>query len=204
MDKWKSFISTNSIALVLVLLAFVCSAFLFNWSLQRIDGHTGSIPFEPFFHLYEAKDLSHLLFFLTYGSLILYLVYYRREPGKWYVFLKAYVILLLTRSFCVYLYPLAAPSGAIPLNDPVLNHLFYPNSYSSRDLFYSGHVCTVLLLAAFSDAFWLKSLLFLFAIVIAVALVLQKVHYTIDVVFAPVFAIVIVKLSRINWPKLVK
>ncbi|MBC7884582.1 MAG: hypothetical protein H7X99_03860, partial [Saprospiraceae bacterium] len=72
--------------------------------------------------------------------------------------------------------------------DPVVEILFYGGDVLLKDLFFSGHTANLILVGLVVDVPWLKRALFFFALVVGILVVLQHVHYSIDVVAAPFFA----------------
>jgi hypothetical protein len=74
------------------------------------------------------------------------------------------------------------------LNDPFVDFVGYGKNIITKDLFFSGHTSTLFLLFLIARKRALK--IFFLAITLAVAMFLlkQHVHYTIDVLAAPVFA----------------
>jgi hypothetical protein len=90
--------------------------------------------------------------------------------------------------------PLEAPPGMIPLHDPLVRFLG-PAKLLSKDLFFSGHTSTLVLLAltvpgrAWCAAFLAAS------VAVGFSVLVQHVHYTIDVFAAPFFAYASVGLA---------
>lgn len=105
------------------------------------------------------------------------------------------VSLLVFRTISLYSFPLQPPAGIIPLKDEFLFHTFYNQDNMVKDLFFSGHTAAVCLLAFIVKIRWLKMSLFFCTILLAAALVLQHVHYLIDVVVAPLFSWASYKLA---------
>lgn len=199
MEQWKNYLQTHRVLIMLSGVWFSFSLFIFNRVLVYVQNDPG-IPFnDPVFGFYQAKDLSLPIFFLTYGSLVTFLVVNRKQPHHYVLCLQAYGWMVMLRSISVYLLPLSEPPGALPLNDPVLNTFFYPGGYSPRDLFFSGHTGTIMLFAYLTDSKTIKILLFSIALFTGFLLVLQKVHYSIDVLAAPVLMVpvfAIIKAQR--------
>jgi hypothetical protein len=83
---------------------------------------------------------------------------------------------------------LEPPLDLIPLVDP-LTQIFYPSAEPFRkDLFFSGHTATVFLLyLAIPERRWKRPLLAV-TLFVGLAVLVQHVHWTIDVVVAPVAA----------------
>ena len=96
----------------------------------------------------------------------------------------------------MYILPLESPASIIPLKDSFLQNSFYSGRENLKDLFFSGHTATVFL---FAFAFKKRVLKLFFAIggtVVGIFVVLQHVHYSIDVIVAPAFAYFSVYLQR--------
>ncbi len=71
----------------------------------------------------------------------------------------------------------------------------------SKDLFFSGHVATVFLLFLASSGWKYKFYFGLAAIVVAILILIQHVHYTIDVLLAPIFSIASYYIVRQSYKK---
>lgn len=86
----------------------------------------------------------------------------------------------------LYLTPLEAPQGTIPLVDPIAHA---DGTVFVRDLFFSGHTATTyLVFLVCRRAHWRwKALFFAVAVATGAMVVVQKTHYTIDVFAAPFF-----------------
>jgi membrane-associated phospholipid phosphatase len=69
----------------------------------------------------------------------------------------------------------------IPLDPPSL-------LVELKDLFYSGHTATIFLLAFCLQQKTDKVLAFFAGSIIGVLLLIQHVHYSVDILFAPLFA----------------
>ena len=101
--------------------------------------------------------------------------------------LMAFSLLLIVRIITISATRLLAPVGLVTLKDPICD-LMYGSKCITRDLFFSGHTATlcILYLCSFkkTDKYYI-----LFAIMcVAILLLIQHVHYTVDVVCAPFFA----------------
>ena len=94
----------------------------------------------------------------------------------------------IIRCIVMYLVPLEPPIGIIPLRDPFVEGAFYDNKVLVKDLFFSGHTSNMVLLTLFMDIKWLKIILAFAATTVGYLVLVQHVHYTIDVIAAPFFA----------------
>jgi PAP2 superfamily C-terminal len=98
--------------------------------------------------------------------------------------IEAYDVLLVARAACMFLTPLDPPLGIIPLRDPIVEDLG-AGIHLTRDLFFSGHTATLALLAWIVPGRRMRVLLTAATVVVACLLLLQHVHYTVDVLVAP-------------------
>jgi len=91
--------------------------------------------------------------------------------------------------------PLDPPVGLIPLSDPVTG-IFYGESNITKDLFFSGHTATVTLMFLCLQKKNDKIVAFTAIIILAVLLLVQHVHYTIDILAAPLIVYSLFRLTR--------
>lgn len=124
------------------------------------------------------------IFVLIFAAPILFLLNNFKSPRTILLTLQCYVTVNLMRMATVYLFTLEAPIGIIPLVDPFLSKVVYGNSEFMKDLFFSGHTCTVFILFLIEPKKWVKYLLGLCTGLVGLLLVWQRVHYTIDIVGA--------------------
>ena len=82
----------------------------------------------------------------------------------------------------------SAPEDIILLTDPVVDNIIGSSRTLTKDLFFSGHTSTAFLFFLMARNRTLRYILLVNCIAIAVLLLWQHVHYTIDVVVAPIFA----------------
>lgn len=101
----------------------------------------------------------------------------------------------LTRCMVMYLVPLDPPIGIIPLRDPFVEGAFYDNKVLVKDLFFSGHTSNMVLLTLFMDIKWLKIILAFASAAVGYLLMVQHVHYAIDILAAPFFAYMAYKIA---------
>ena len=134
-------------------------------------------------------DVSGLTFALLYLSVLLALEHLLRRPAAFLRVLWAYCFTHLLRVGTLALAPLNPPLGLLLLHDPLIDQLFYPAAVPiTKDLFFSGHTATVALLALAVRSPWRRRALALAAGLIGALLLIQHVHYTYDVLAAPLFA----------------
>ena len=82
------------------------------------------------------------------------------------------------------LVPLEPPKNLHPIVDAMAN-AFYGPHFITRDLFFSGHTATVFLMGLCLKGRIDKLAAFIATSFVGILLLVQHVHYTIDVVVAP-------------------
>jgi PAP2 superfamily C-terminal len=110
--------------------------------------------------------------------------------------LWAYNGVTLVRMACIGLLSLNPPTGLIPLADPITNQ-FYGKHYITHDLFFSGHTTTVFLIFLCLRKKSDRMYAFFASVLLGILLLVQHVHYTIDVLAAPVFTYAVYRLALV-------
>lgn len=152
----------------------------FGWLGQR----PGFRPADPLLPLWEPVDVSVATFLVLYGSLVLVLRAIAHRP---YVVLRgvaAYVVLVLLRMLAMALVALEPPPLIIPLVDPV-SQAFYPGAAPFlKDLFFSGHTATMVLLVLLAPPGPVRWWAVAGTVAVATLVLVQHVHWTVDVLAA--------------------
>lgn len=134
-------------------------------------------------------DFSLPIFIIIYTCTLLVVFTNLQNAEGFFIGLQAYTLLILVRTLAIYLVPLEPPTHIIVLDDPIANYLLGDNgNIVTKDLFFSGHVSALVLLGLVSQSKIFKSVNFIFASIVGVLIVWQHVHYTIDVIVAPIAA----------------
>lgn len=142
---------------------------------------------DPVLVALPARDLSVPLFVLIYGALVLTLGSLARRPRALLVALQAYALLAGFRIGMMYSIPLEAPPGMIMLVDPFVR-AFGDGPNWTKDLFFSGHTSTTFLCALSAPSRALRLACLGACAGVAVMVLVQHAHYTIDVLVAPFVA----------------
>jgi hypothetical protein len=180
-------------ASVLLLVILICLPLFFH----HIEQRHGTVLQDRLLELIPPTDVSIPTFVIIWSMTLFMWLRCIQDPSIFIVFLVCFILLMLSRMISISLVPLDPPPGLIPLKDP-LSNIFYggTNVFVSRDLFYSGHT-SIQLMMFFSFRKKLDKLLALVStFAIASFVLIQHVHYTIDVAAAFVFSYLIYLLGK--------
>ena len=191
--EWKlsAFRKRLFTVLFTLLLVLLINPFFFNHIQHRngIELNDWLLNFMP------QHDVSMPVFCILWSMVILAFWRAVQEPRFLIVFGWSYLLLAVTRIISISLVPLNLPKGLISLHDPIIN-LFYGNQLITKDLFYSGHTATMFLIFLCLKNKYDKAYALFSTVAIAVLLLVQHAHYTIDVVAAPFFTYLLYMLSK--------
>lgn len=160
--------------------------FIFPHFFQYIQQRTGYQLSDPLLGALPATDVSVPIFLCIWSSAAVLIVRAVQHPRLMLKFVTGYVLLTLTRFATIWLLPLEPPVGLIELTDPLSNYFYGPN-YITKDLFFSGHTSTQLLIFYCLQQPRERVFTLLGACMIGLLVLVQHVHYTIDVLAVPFF-----------------
>ena len=187
--SWKTFFQTkrNRIEFVITILLLIAVIFSFSQFLQFIEQREGVILPDPLLATFTPVDLTWLTFTLIYLSIIIFIYSIRNKPEDILMALQVYGLMVIFRTISMYLTPLNAPAALILLDDPFVQ-FFGKGEILTKDLFFSGHTGTLFLLFLLTERKSLKFIFLISTIAVGIAVLLQHVHYSIDVFVAPFVA----------------
>ncbi|GAB3804177.1 hypothetical protein GCM10028819_35310 [Spirosoma humi] len=181
---WQS--STFRWKFTLGLIATVALLFTFPGFFQTIESHSGPVLNDWVLNQLPPTDVSIAIFLTIWATALLLVIRARYSPAVFMMFIYGYIIVSLSRMLSINLVPLDPPVGLIPLIDPISN-AFYGKTYITKDLFYSGHTSSIFLMFLCLRRWWDRLFALIGSIVVGGLLLVQHVHYTVDVLGAFVF-----------------
>ena len=132
-----------------------------------------------------AHNVSWAIFTVIWG-LGAYALYRGMEKPTIYItYLWTFIFITILRALAISLIPLNPPPGLIVLTDP-LTGVFYGRSTITKDLFFSGHTSILFLAFLCLERRFDKILALGCTFTVACLLLVQHVHYTIDIIAAPI------------------
>ncbi len=203
-NVWKVFLSKKNNLFELV-LTFIFSCFFlvfFREFLILVESwdHNLGVFNDPFFIL-DPVDLSIPIFLITYSTMGFFVFYNIKNPDKLVYLIQVVVILLFLRAISLFFIRLDADPNMIVLQDPFLNTFMYQineetGTYNQHDLFFSGHTANLFLVSILFKNKKLKYIFLTLTFLMAICLVLQRAHYSIDVIFAPAFSLLAIYIHK--------
>lgn len=169
------------------LILFLLLYFL-AWFLSYIEERQGHVFYDPVLNFFKPQDVSNFIFITTYSFSLFGIVYAISNPFNTIHLCQMYILLTVFRIITLFFIPLNPPPEIIPLKDSFLENTFYNEEGNVKDLFFSGHTATLFLFFFFIKQPILKWVFFTAAISVAIAVLMQHIHYSYDVVVAPLFS----------------
>jgi len=189
LDRWNASLRTSSFrwqfAGSVVFLGITLT--LFTRFLGWVEARPGVVLHDPLLNMIAPRDFTWPTFGLIYVGVILLLAHLAPQPKRLLAAMQAYTLMVVVRVAMMWLVPLDPPEGLIVLRDPIVQ-LLGNGEAPTKDLFFSGHTATMFLFFLAANRRVMKMLFLSFTLLIAVFVLWQHVHYTIDVVVAPFVA----------------
>lgn len=187
LPRWRDYFKTRSgrINAALTTGSVVLVLLFFSRFLETIELRAGVVLDDPVLELFRPTDLTWITFSLIYASLFLAVLHLLYQPRQLVLCLQAYGVMVLIRMAAMAALPLEPPPGTIVLSDPLVEFVVGTDKVLTKDLFFSGHTSTLFLFALVSTNPLLRFVFFLCSFAVAGCLLLQHVHYTVDVLVAP-------------------
>jgi hypothetical protein len=132
-----------------------------------------------------AMDVSVPIFAIIWGMGILMMIRALYKPELGMTYLWTLIFVCIARFITLTLVKLDPPVGLIPLVDPLTGY-FYGHAAITKDLFFSGHTATLVLIYLNLERKRDKQIALAATIVLMFLLLIQHIHYTMDILVAPV------------------
>jgi hypothetical protein len=184
-EDWRrpSFRRSLAVTAPLLVLTLIALTRFLNWA----EARPGVRFPDPILALYTPIDCTWAAFLLIYSGILIGIGFLAWNPDELLLALQTYVIMVAFRIVAMFLLPLDPPALLIPLQDPFVQYLGTGNLLT-KDLFFSGHTSTLFLLFLTARGARLKIIFLVCTVGVAISVLLQHVHYSVDVFVAPFFA----------------
>jgi len=185
--QFRTKVIIASILLLSVLLIFP-SFFAFIEKREGVVLNDWLLPYIP------AQNFSILIFIIMWSVFILVIVRSIQQPTFFLTVLFSVLLLQLLRIVTIYFVVLNPPEGLIALKDP-LTSLAYGGKgiFITKDLFFSGHTSNLFMVYLCLQKKKDKLFVLLSTILVAILVLVQHIHYSIDVIGAFIFTYFLVR-----------
>jgi membrane-associated phospholipid phosphatase len=185
-DAWQEprFRNKTIIALLLVAIILILLPTFFAF----IEKREGMVLQDFVLEAIPAKDVSIPTFVVIWSVVLL--VFYRiyQSPRLFLVVAYGFILMCLARILTISLLPLNPPAGIITLKDPIANIAYGGNGiFITKDLFYSGHTGNMFLFFLCLQHKWDKIIALSASFIVGILVMVQHIHYSIDVIAAFIF-----------------
>jgi hypothetical protein len=192
-SAWK--IKSYRIKLIAGIILLIAILAYFPFFFQVIENRNGRVIPDRLLDWLTPRDMSVPVFLLIWAAFLLLIIRLFKDADLLLLTIWAYDLLTILRMSFIGLISLDPPAGLIPLKDPLTN-LFYGSRYITHDLFFSGHTATVCLICFCLKGRTDKYLTGFATLTLGFLLLIQHVHYTIDVLAAPVLTYFVYRIAR--------
>lgn len=200
--EWQDIFSTNKTfrrkmisTLVILIIVILSLPSFFSYIEERKGAYLHDLILQ---HI-PAADVSLFTFLIIWSTSGLVIVRCIQRPSFALLMLMSFTLLCLARMASITMVPLDPPDGLIKLNDP-LTSLIYggKDKFITKDLFFSGHTSNMFLMYLCLEKRSDKILALMASILVAILVLIQHVHYTIDVLFAFIFTYLVFRISKLT------
>jgi len=178
--SWRAWCLIAFCLLALSIIIFYLPSF-YN---DVIGPKHGILIHDVVLNLFTPVNWSVPTFTIIYLSILQTFFSIVRKPQEILIALSTYLAVNLLRMVAMYALTFEPPADTILLVDPVTSH-FYPSGGFAKDLFFSGHISTMTLMILLEKNRVLRIVKICGAVVVALFLVWQHVHYSLDILVAP-------------------
>jgi hypothetical protein len=181
-NTWKQTLKRRQIIVgTVIMLSVVFTMPLF---FGHIEKRQGTLINDPVLAAVPPHNVSVAIFAIIWGMVLLTMIRAAYKPQIYIIYCWALIPITIARFIAISIVPLEHPIGLIPLTDP-LTGIFYGQALITKDLFFSGHIATLTLIFLCLKKRNDKIIGFLATIIVAGLLVVQHIHYTIDILASP-------------------
>ena len=182
--SWQNAVFKKQLIIGVIILTILLSIFPIFFDL--IEARNGYQINDWLLNKIPAVNLSYPIFTVIWFCAILTITQAVKNPRFCLLFLGGFSVLSLSRIVTISVVAFNPPNGLVPLIDPVTN-IFYGGKFITKDLFYSGHTSTMFLMYLCLEKPWHRAIALTASVLIGCMVLIQHVHYSIDVVSAPFF-----------------
>lgn len=163
---------------------------------RYIELRDGYVLKDAVLNVLPTADVSIPIFAMIWSMVLLFIIRSISNPKLFITYLLGFLFLCICRIITLSLVPLEPPAGLTELRDPVTNFFYGSGQFITKDLFFSGHTATICLFFFCFHRKWDKIIALMCTIAVGFLVLIQHVHYSIDVLAAPPFTFLCFMLAK--------
>ena len=164
---------------------------------SKIEARQGIVLNDWLLKRIPSMDFSVVIFILVWSTSLLILVRCIQKPAIFLMTIYFLIIITLLRIITISIIPLDPPNGLIILKDPITSLSYGGSSvFITKDLFFSGHTANLFMFYLCLQKKRDKLFALSTSLLVGLLVLVQHVHYSIDVIGAIVFTYLLVKYSK--------
>lgn len=183
---WQERRFRNKTIIALLLVAIILT--LLPTFFAFIEKREGMVLQDYVLDAIPAIDVSIPTFVIIWSTVLLVFFRIYQNPRLFLVVAYGFILMCLARVLTISMLPLNPPAGLIVLKDPIANIAYGGNGiFITKDLFYSGHTGNMFLFFLCLERKWDKIFALTASFLVGILVMIQHIHYSIDVIAAFIF-----------------
>lgn len=164
---------------------------------HHIQDREGAVLNDHLLSMIPAVDMTIPIFVIIWIVISYGIVRSLQDPQNFLITLYSVIFVCIFRYISIYLVALDPPVDLIPIRDPISNLCYGGHAnFITKDLFFSGHTSSMFLCYLCLNKKVEKTAALIATVLIGCMVLVQHVHYTMDVVAAPFFTYLAYALSK--------
>jgi hypothetical protein len=176
----------------LLMVAITCMLPAFFNTIQKRDG---ALLSDWVLAAIPAHNVSWMIFTIIWGFGLYALWRAIEKPTIYIMYVWALFFVIVLRVLSISIIALDPPKGLIAMADPITG-IFYGQSNITKDLFFSGHTSVLYLAYLCLERKTDKIIALCSTFAVAILLLVQHVHYTVDVIAAFIIVYPVYRLVK--------
>ena len=193
-EAWASSLFRKKV--IIGILLFPSILLILPTFFSKIEARQGIVLNDWLLKRIPSMDFSVVIFILVWSTSLLILVRCIQKPAIFLMTIYFLIIITLLRIITISIIPLDPPNGLIILKDPITSLSYGGSSvFITKDLFFSGHTANLFMFYLCLQKKRDKLFALSTSLLVGLLVLVQHVHYSIDVIGAIVFTYLLVKYS---------
>ena len=194
-EAWASSLFRKKV--IIGILLFPSILLILPTFFSKIEARQGIVLNDWLLKRIPSMDFSIVIFILVWSTSLLILVRCIQKPAIFLMTIYFLIIITLLRIITISIIPLDPPNGLIILKDPITSLSYGGSSvFITKDLFFSGHTANLFMFYLCLQKKRDKLFALFTSLLVGSLVLVQHVHYSIDVIGGILFTYLLVKYYK--------